>query len=368
VLRECLSIQLNCLNYIRILKLYPLLNNTRVFINTTYKQIPLLNQNYSQQIITKSLICCLILSVIATTCLAQYDSSYIRKYDQKFLVKGFLYKNILNLSASENDKSAGTDYVPNNPVGLGVGFSYQDFIFDLTYGQNIGIKANNDYLKTNSFDFQIHRYSRKYSADIFIQQYQGLYVDDENLSIEKSNCPDLYIFQVGLTGQYLLNWKKFSYKAAFNQSEKQLNSAGSFLLGGGIYYFRIDSDSSFVFKNEINCIRSFQWGLNAGYAYNWVIGKHWLTSSSLSIGLNVGNERVKSFFNKDICINPTVILRLSMFYNSDSWSLGFLFTGNFISLMYPDESEIDLTSGRFEMMYAYRFDFRSKAKAKNITQ
>ena len=52
-------------------------------------------------------------------------------------------------------------------------------------------------------------------------------------------------------------------RAAFEQSEKEIKSAGSMLLGSGIYYHRIIPDSSQ--KETIpNAFENYQMGVNIG--------------------------------------------------------------------------------------------------------
>jgi hypothetical protein len=314
---------------------------------------------HSVQIIIKSLICVFFFFYISFSTFAQHDSSFIGQYSQDFSARGFVFGNTLQLSTNEEDELIVNEYLPNNPAGIGGGIAYKNFLFDINYGHNLGIKDDDKYLKTKSFDFQLHHYGQRYVTDIFIQKYRGFYINNPDLSADAANCPDLSVFHMGLFGQYVFNNKRFSYQAAFNQSEKQLKSAGSFLLGGGVYYFDINSDSSFLFRNE-NEIQSYQWGINAGYAYNWVLKERWLICGSATMGFNIGNKNIKSFFNESLYINPTALLRFSSCYNRENWTLGLIFVYNAMYLTYPNESVVELGGGRFELAYIRRFDLKSK--------
>jgi hypothetical protein len=160
---------------------------------------------------------------------------------------------------------------------------------------------------------------------------------------------------MGLVGQYLFNSSQFSYRAAFNQRECQLHSAGTFLAGGGLYYFHVRSDSSFKFHGNSD-ICSYQLGLNVGYAYNWAISSRWLANGSFSVGVNMGNKRVGSFFDRHIYVNPTFLSRCSLFYNRSSWSLGISFVVHIMSLIYSDDSNATLSTGRSELVYVHRIN------------
>jgi len=307
------------------------------------------------------LICCFLLLI--TTSFAQLDSTYIGKYEQNLSVKGFVYGNLLQISTREANETNQVDYIPNNPVCVGVGIMYEKFPFEIVFGHKVGVKENDNYLKTEYFDLQLHKYGQNFSTDAFVQQYQGLYIDDQKLPIKESNCPDISVLQLGLVGQYLFNGEKFSNKAAFNQTEKQLKSAGSLLVGLGVYYFKIDSDSSFAFRAKNN-IQSFQCGVNVGYAYNWAIKKSWLVCGSLTLGVNLGNHSVNPFFDKSLYLTPSILEKSSVYYNHENWSLGMSFVINAMILSYPDESEVDLGSGRFYITYVQRMDLKSNLSAK----
>lgn len=284
------------------------------------------------------------------------DSTYVKENDFDFSISGLLYFNYFELSV-QNINEKEISYIPNNPTKIGVDFSHKKLPFDVAFGFNISNKDDENHLRSKCLDLQLSKYGRMYVADLFIQHYKGLYIDDPKLSVSESDCRDLSVLQTHLAGQYVFNGSKFSYQAAFNQNEKQLKSAGSWLLGGGVYYFKINSDSSFVFK-EKNNVRSYQIGINAGYAYNWVINNYWLASGSLSLGANLENKNIKTFFDKDLCVNPSVICRSSIFYNKKKWSLGMSFVTNSTFLRFKENSDITLGSGRVYIKYVQRFNVK----------
>jgi hypothetical protein len=298
----------------------------------------------------------LIFTLLANMLFAQRDSIYISSYERKISTKEFLYSNLMQLSINNKSKSQDVKYVPNNPSGIGFGIIYGNLLLSINSGLNFNQYTGKNYNRTKYNDIQLHRFGKKYAADLFVQQYRGFYIENKEIDINKMDCPDLKILQTGIVGQYIFNSNKFSYRAAFYQNEKQLKSAGSFLLGGGFYYFRINSDSTFIVGNE-KYIESYQWGINAGYAYNKVINKHWLASGSMTAGINVGNKKLNSFFNNAMYINPTFLPRFSISYNSENWSLGALYVGNIMLLVNPKESKIELSSGRFEVAFFHRLSF-----------
>ncbi|RKS18428.1 uncharacterized protein DUF4421 [Flavobacterium endophyticum] len=303
------------------------------------------------------------------SCSGQRDSTYIKPYEHKFSVRTYLAKNFLSM-----EQQTGTEeskrFMPNNPPNIGLGFSLNNTIVNVSYGQGFNFMREKDKGKTKAFDLQIHNYGKKFIIDVFIQKYRGFYTaDDDGNNIEL--YPDLKIQQYGAYGQYVFNNKKFSYKAAFNQSEKQLKSAGSFLIGGGVYFTKIESDSSFVHK-EKNSLRNFQFGVSGGYAYLWAINNKWFASASTTVGINVGSERLNTFGKRKIEAYPTLFPRIAVGYNKEDWSIGLSYVSNAIFSAFSDNknSNVGLYSGNFKLSYILRldsFDFFGKKKPEKIS-
>jgi len=284
-------------------------------------------------------------------CLAQVDSSYIRSYDNKFMLMGFLVKEFVFLAVETPQQELM--YMPNNPTELGLGFSWNNTVLSFAYGYGFDFMRDKKLGKTKSFDFQLHDYGRKFVFDLFVQSYKGFYMEDEKTKSEYVLCPDLKVRQFGVNGEYIFNNKRFSYKAAFNQSEKQLRSAGSLLLGLGVYFSDIQSDSSFIYNNR-NDLKNFQFGVSVGYAYTWVLGKRWHITAAATTGINFGSETIGRFGKDRLEVYPTVLPRFGAAYNHDTWALGFSFIGNLNFPNFTDDETLGLFAGNFKMTYYKR--------------
>ncbi|WP_428229747.1 DUF4421 family protein [Flavobacterium sp.] len=292
--------------------------------------------------------------ILPCFCIAQIDTTYIKPFDNKLSVSSYLSMKFISMEQEVNGHLKS--FMPNSPMSLGLGVSINNTIINLSYGYSLGFLKDDEKGKTKALDFQIHNYGRKFIIDLFVQKYRGFYTADNNdKNIEL--YPDLNIQQYGAFGQYVFNNKKFSYKAAFNQNERQLKSAGSFLLGGGIYFTKIGSDSSFVHKSR-NSLRNFQFGVSGGYAYTWAISKRWFASGSATVGANFGSERITNFGKQKIEIYPTFFPRTAIGYNKEKWSLGLSYVNNLIFSSFSDtnNNNISLSSGNFQIAYIWRFD------------
>lgn len=293
----------------------------------------------------------IIIFIIPCFCAAQIDSSYIRPFDHKLSIQPYIAKDMLFMN-QKFETGEEITFMPNNPPKIGAGISLNNTIITFGYGYGFDFMRDKKYGKTKAFDFQLHSYQRKFVLDLFIQQYKGFYEDD--MKNEVRLYPDMKIEQYGVYGQYIFNNRKFSYKAAFNQNEKQLKSAGSFLLGGGIYQTKIRSDSSFYY-NEKNNLDNFQFGISAGYAYIWVLGRYWDISASATAGINVGSEKFSNFGRK-IEVSPTIFPRISAGYNHKTWSLGFSYVGNMIFPAMSEKTSVGIHSGSFQLSFIKRFN------------
>jgi hypothetical protein len=274
---------------------------------------------------------------------AQYDSAHIAPFKQDFSVGASAYFQFTMLTHTD-DNNRSTTYIPNTPVGLGLSVSTKRF--SVSGGIMSNLLRNPEFGETKITDWQFHYYGRKFIADMFFKNYEGFYSREGEETIVLH--PDVKLHQYSVSGQYIFNHKKFSYRAAFNQSEQQLKSAGSFQLGGGFYYNDVSADTSFTI-NKQNRLSSYQLCVSGGYVYNFIIEKNYHVALGMSAGLNFGSEHLNM---KKIKISPNVFPRASVGYNADGWSVGLSFVLNrtYIS------KNIFFDIGYAEMCFIKRFD------------
>lgn len=291
------------------------------------------------------------MSLHVNTFVAQEKNVYIADYKQKLIVTGFITREFVTVSVE--DKNQNITYMPNNPAEFGLGFSWKNSVLSFAYGYGFDFMRDKKLGKTKSFDLQFHHYSRKYVVDFFMQRYKGFYMEDQkDKEAEHVLAPNLELRQYGVHGLYVFNHDRFSYKAAYVHNEKQLRSAGSFLLGGGVHYTRIRSDSSFVY-NKFNNI---QFGVSLGYTYTWVIGSKWFINAAFTTGINFGCESFSKIGKQKLEVYPTVFPRMSVGYDRDNWSLGLTYLGNTTFPVFSEDIKMGLISGQFLLSYYRRIN------------
>jgi len=298
---------------------------------------------------------CLLFLVVSTSVaqIAQVDTSYIKPYGQKILLEGYVATNTIQIDAK------GKTYNANYPLNVGFGLAIKNTIINATYDFGLIPLKGNEYGKTNLNNLQVHNYGTHFMLDVFLQNYKGFYsggLHNDPISL----YPNLSITQIGAEGTYVFNGSQFSGKAAFEQSEKQLVSAGSFIVGGGAYLYKIGLDSNMSIAAN-RPVRNLQLGFNVGYAYSWVLGNYWLLSGMAKMGVNGGNEQHFSGAG-NIKVYPTAFARGSATYQKATWAVSFLMLINDKSV-YAFQDKFNVTSINFQLAYVKHLDriFRKKS-------
>lgn len=297
----------------------------------------------------------LILLLFPATCFPKLDSIYVRDYSQELSVRAYMGMNFITMSQNR-DSEPEENYLSNKPPSFGLGLSLKNTIISFGVGYGFDFLRDKSKGKTSAkWDLQFRRYTRYVVFDLFYQEYKGFYQDNDKEKDYKI-CSDLKIRKLGAFGQYIFNNKRFSYKAAFSQNQKQLRSAGSFLLGAEIYNTWINSDSSFVYNNKKD-FSSFQFGVNAGYAHTWVLNRYWHISGSMSMGINLASEKFRTFGRSKISLCPSIMPRIAAGYDRNNWALGFAFASNILFHITSKNNNMGIQTGSAEVRYIRRFNF-----------
>ncbi len=293
------------------------------------------------------------------------DSTYIDTYYNDLIVRV--------LSANSNNFIRFCDtsnnyfdlkYRLNDYFNIGIGINYKWF------GINIGTKipllsSNNDlYGKSSKFGIQSYLYARKFTFDVMAIKNRGYYLSHDDNDLEEEMSPDNYYkrrdiktYNFAFDLNYVVNNKKFSYKAAFKQNELQKKSAGSMLLGGAIYYLSANADSSFIPSSTdqtyfqgwrtLNGLKCYSINASVGYAYSLVPLKNWIATGSyrLSLGLQ---RSIWNFEEADtehqVKLNQSGVLRLSAGYHFPWFYVGFSYV-RYQQNPLPEKNSLQVLNG-----------------------
>jgi hypothetical protein len=221
----------------------------------------------------------------------KYNPQYIRVFKDKLNISNFFSIRSANLTIKNRDDQEQTvNYNPNSFVNLGLGFNYGWLSIESDI--RIPFVDQRDPLKGNTKVFHIgaNFIRRKYWFKGFVHVTKGYYLDnvkafDPTWFDRTQNYyfrDDIQTTVYYLSGNYLFNNKKFSYKASINQFEQQKKTAGSFIIGGTLTYFGASADTSLLPLNakkgfspysDVNNSKVLHLGLNFGYLFTLVIKK-----------------------------------------------------------------------------------------------
>lgn len=302
-----------------------------------------------------------------------YDTNYISTYITDYTSRIFGSVKYSNMGYNDNLVGKSLEYRPNNKLLLGIGVNHG--ILGLNIGINFPFVNQDDdkYGKTKYYDFTIRVFAPRFNATIYLQNYRGFYLRNTKDMIPGWQAGDLYYIRedirswtIGLEVSYIFNSRKFSYRAAVLQNEWQKKSAGSFLLGGSLFYNSNIGDSSIVpsqlyyglFYNSLKFDRSnnFSIGPAIGYAYTLVIKRHFFIIGSINGSGNVGFTQLLLVDNENKVKSGLVLglrseILISTGYNSDRWYFGV----SFINMSVVTQAPIPGRSIRYDTGM-YRFN------------
>ena len=284
----------------------------------------------------------------------------------------------LKENGQKNDSTL--KYHPNNNFNLGLGFSYKWLGLGIAF--NLPFINNDNSLKgkTSSLDLQLDLYSRRLFMNGNLQVYQGYYWsnpetfysdwDTEDSLVVR---PDVTTVTLGFNGVYIFNHEKFSFKAAYQFTERQVKSAGSMLLGFRFSLYAIGADSALVpaelhpfYPNstEIGSLSSISLGAAFGYTHTFIVGKYFFVNGLFMFGLNnqviAANDIAGEQISSAAKISTNVTFRTSIGFNKPKSYYGMAFNVDSFLLRDANSTELSYSFGKFRIYYGRRFSVGGK--------
>ena len=176
--------------------------------------------------------------------------------------------------------------------GYGLGYSYS---LQRTKGRNFSIGAT-------GANYGLNLRIRSFNTDELSAHYWGY---DEGGSVDEqlnniNTWDDIKVKTAIFDGFYLLNGRRFSYAAAYDQSMNQIRSAGSLMVG--VKWFQTSIDYSkprngllIQFLGDVGRFKIHKGSIGVGYAYNWVPMRNLLVNVMAMPMLTVYN-RTKLYY------------------------------------------------------------------------
>jgi hypothetical protein len=296
---------------------------------------------------------------------------YIKQFPDYFFLYPVLKQHTLNFELAKADRSALLTYKPNNTYSLGLGVYLFEVGLELAFAIPLREQSIQRFGESKTRDIQLNLLSRRWGVDLFYQRYSGFYlVDHEHEPLANQpfpQRPDIDTKNFGATGHYVFNNQKFSFRSAYNFSERQLYSNGSFLLFAAINTFRVAADSSIVNDNrqmdfsedvDFTRLRYTTFSMAPGYTYNLTYQNFFL-NTTLTFGpahhwINYDLEGSGSTHN-DIAINSFIGARISIGYNGYRLFGGISFISQGSHIRFEDV-KFSNNNSVFKILVGYRFN------------
>lgn len=275
----------------------------------------------------------------------RYDSSYYVSYrDRLTLGVLALKKNTVFKTDAANAENA-LKFSSNSPARLGISASYDFLGLSASFGVgSLDPSYSKEKGKTKQINLQLSVTGRKILADIYFQQYKGLYLNNtgnRNIAPAGSDFytrPDIETGLYGTTVSLIQNSRRFTAQAPFLLDARQKRSAGSLLYGGEFFYGTARADSAFVpsaVKGEyphpdVSKINFITFGPGIGYGYTLVLKKYLFITGIASFNADASyikewNENSSHTFWK---FNPNLKAKGAIGYNTENWGIGLSYVSN----------------------------------------
>jgi len=304
------------------------------------------------------------------------DTTFIKETKNLLSTQLYLSNSSNNFNIKSYNINKTLNYTPNINGNIGFGFAYK------WIGASISIGLKNNEIekkgKTDKFDIGFTMFGQKNIIDAKLQLFNGFYIAnpwiyDTNFT-DTLNYPkrkDITTNSARISWVYSFNNKKFSNKAAFAQSEIQLKSVGSFLLGAFANANIISADSSvlpiqarnqFSPESNFNTTGNLSFTFGGGYAYSFIV-KHFFLTLSLIQGLGMqwiimiyDNEQLNEV-RKSLATHTQI--RLCIGYNSYRNYFGINAFGDIspFELTKENKTEVNFNSNYIKIYYGHRFNF-----------
>ncbi len=275
----------------------------------------------------------------------------------------------------DSEKENLIQFKPNENFNLGLGFNYKWAGIGAAFNFGFVNKDNDIYGDTRSIDLQVDLYTSRMVLFLSLSGYEGFYwqnVDDyySGWSIKDSVIirPDISTFNFSSGAIYTFNHKKFSFRAAYGNTEWQKHSAGSMLAAAYFSLYAVSADSSLVpdilqttypLFDSLTNLATFNLGGSFGYTHTFVIKKHVFINGTLMIGVSMQAFTAKDFLDNvlESKIKPSTHshLRLALGYNSEKSYFGISLIVDSYLARNEMNSEFTRNYGKFRVFYGRRF-------------
>jgi hypothetical protein len=264
---------------------------------------------------------CLVFTLPASLA-GQFDTTFIQHFDNVYRVNtGFKYRNksaVFSTPAGEEFKleSQGLSY------RLGGRYKWASYTFSFPISD---LGTGTDLEMGTSFGIGLTLFLRQQLLHASFRNTKGFRSEMPGLGSEFRD--DVSLFQANVFGFQVLNPRRYSLRSSFKLRDRQLQSNGSFLIGGSFDRQRMRSDIGIRVPlsngNQSVLVRYAQTklGIGLGYGYTWVFKNNWFITPMAIVGPEFRfvafDELDKAREREKFKVNPRVRGHLGFGWNGD---------------------------------------------------
>lgn len=299
----------------------------------------------------------------STFALAQYDTAFIEKPDDRLNVRFYLSRKFTDFTLK--DPETQLRFLPNSGQNLGIGATYKTLTLNLAFPFGfLNPNRRSDFPKY--FDLQVHLYPEKWIIDLFGQFYNGYSIRDYFGEGQDYVRQDMKMRKIGANVNYLFNGERISLAAAMLQSEIQKRSAISPMVGFELYRITVKADS-LIFPVDSGIDSNFrrgdfiQFGPNAGMVGTLVFGKGFFVTAAMSADLGLGYGRLERQSESRVWeFNPTYFARGFAGYNGRQFSVNFNYVYKRLPLAGTSNFDQSVNTGNYRVNLVYKFPLKKE--------
>jgi hypothetical protein len=233
----------------------------------------------------------------------------------------------------------GVVFSPSFAPRLGARLAWKNLGATLTLG--LPIPDNEEERRGHSPQTNLifNSYWRQHALDVYYQRYKSFYVSSpgRELSVHKPKrypqLPDARLLSFGLNWYYAANPEAYSFRAAFDFTEFQTKSGGSWLLNPFYNHSEISlggrliagiGDDSITEIPKLASGRFDTFGTGLGYGYTLILSRYFASAlATVGPGLQVQHvERVDGANNRAYNLSWKINTNFSAGWNSKRYVVG----------------------------------------------
>lgn len=319
---------------------------------------------------------------------AQYDSNYVRKYNDRLILSLFSSLRSYELEFAQKTFPDSLGISKNHYIAQGNKISGFEVDYDkisLSLGWKVAPTDTSTFKRGKSkysfyslaFSWKKFRMETSYKSyksfyDLITDRYDTTFTVDNNVPYFKN--PSLQNRDIRVKGFWFRNKKgRFSYSSAYSFTYRQIKTAGSFILVSNLFNYSLKSDTGIIpgpsrpYYGEWHHWNKFDmYGLsiNPGYSCNIVLFKSLFLNLTASLGTSLQYRQYGAtsgnIKDSEWAFNIAAAdFRSSLGLNMKNF---FISVTNIIDVSYYDMHSFEFTakfiSGAFNI--GYRFPFKER--------